>query len=170
MPAPDLRDVLARVEENLLANGMRMLREGAAPPPGAIGVAPGPPDRPDHWMFILFEVIDLQQRHELLRAGIETAGLLGFVFMFDGFVQGEDGRHEALLAVSVTPTFRRARAVVYWRAIDGLRIADPIEAPDDIALPYQRLFARAGADAASRPLDGRPPAGDREPSRTPGTS
>ncbi len=137
-PPLDLRAVLDRVEEQTLAAGLQSLRKGEAPPPGALGVCHGEGELPS---LVMFPIIDLQRRFELLRAAIETSGVLGFVFMFDGFVDGLDGRHEALLVITATAAYSRARALVYWRSVDGIRTSDPVEAPNDIAQPYQQLFA-----------------------------
>lgn len=132
---PDAGDevLLAAVETQLIAAAVQGLRGGMPCAPIAVGLMPGG--------LALFPVLDLQQRMKVLSAGISESRLRGFVFGYDGFIEGTDGRHEALLFITAAPTVRRARAVPYRRTVEGIQVLNPVEAPDDIAHPYQQLFA-----------------------------
>jgi hypothetical protein len=133
-----LEYILATVEQQAILGGIRLLREGTNQvPPAAFGVAEEPQGSGDP-SLVMIPVLDLQQRFTSLRQAVQRSHAQGFVFMFDGHIKGADGLHDALLVVTCTPTSRRAQAVYYRRTVEGLQVGDGVEAPDEIAAPYQQ--------------------------------
>lgn len=135
-----LMTVLAAVEQQAILGSIRLLRGGAqSVPPAAFGVAEEPAGSGEP-SLILMPVLDLQQRFDSLRQGVQRSRSQGFVFLFDGHIKGIDGVHDALLLVTCTPTSRHAQAVYYRHTVEGLQVGDAVDAPDEIAAPYQQVF------------------------------
>jgi hypothetical protein len=132
-----LDTVLGNIEAEAVSSAVLLLRQRVNVPPSALGVAAGDDGEP---VLTLLPILDLTQRYEALQAAVTAAKAEGFVFLFDGVVRGLDGSHDALLIVTCTRLWRRAKAILYRHSVDGLLVNDPVEAPDNIAAEYQRAL------------------------------
>lgn len=138
--ATRLDSMLTVIAQQAVAASLRLLRDGKQTvPPAAFGVTEDPPGSGTP-QLVLMPVLDLQQRFAQLKQGVEKAAAQGFVFLFDGVIKGTDGLHDALLVVTCTRDRRRAMAVQYRRDERGIRASEAVDAPDEIALPYQQVF------------------------------
>lgn len=132
-----LADMLGLIEQQTISSAITLLRQRAKVPPAALGISQGEDGEP---VLALLPILDLTQRFEALRSATVTAKAEGFVFLFDGVIRGLDGPHDALLIVTCTRLWRRAKAVPYRHSVEGLLVNDPVDAPDEIAAEYQRVL------------------------------